>query len=82
MVGSLIELGHNLGLKVCAEGVENKEALDMLAVLRCDRCQGYVISRAVPAREIGRIVTNWNGDGRARARARSSGKARSKAVRS
>ena len=82
MVGSLIELGHNLGLKICAEGVESKEALDMLAVLRCDRCQGYVISRAVPAREIGTIVTNWNGGSRFRARTRSSGRARSKAVRS
>jgi EAL domain-containing protein (putative c-di-GMP-specific phosphodiesterase class I) len=82
MVGSLIELGHNLGLEICAEGVENKEALDMLAVLRCDRCQGYVISRAVPAREIGKVVTNWNGNGRSRARARSSNKERSKAVRS
>ena len=50
MVGSLIELGHNLGLKICAEGVENRAALDMLAIMGCDRCQGYFISRAVPAR--------------------------------
>ena len=68
MVGSLIELGHNLGLKICAEGVENRAALDMLAILRCDRCQGFFISRAVPAprhtepreplepREPGRVV--------------------------
>ena len=52
MVGSLIELGHNLGLKICAEGVENRAALDMLAIMGCDRCQGYFISRAVPAAEI------------------------------
>ena len=82
MVGSLIELGHNLGLTICAEGVESKEALDLLAVLRCDRCQGYVISRAVPAREIQGIVTRWNGDGRLRARTRSAAKVRTKAVRS
>src|SRR5690606_24675179 len=31
MIGSLIELGHNLGLEVCAEGVENAGALDLLA---------------------------------------------------
>ena len=49
MVGSLIELGHNLGLKICAEGVENRAALDMLAIMGCDRCQGFFISRAVPA---------------------------------
>jgi EAL domain-containing protein (putative c-di-GMP-specific phosphodiesterase class I) len=60
MVGSLIELGHNLGLKICAEGVENRAALDMLATLRCDSCQGFFISRAVPARDIPSLVSHWN----------------------
>ena len=60
MVGSLIELGHNLGLKICAEGVENRAALDMLAILRCDRCQGFFISRAVPAHDISSLVSHWN----------------------
>jgi EAL domain-containing protein (putative c-di-GMP-specific phosphodiesterase class I)/FixJ family two-component response regulator len=60
MVGSLIELGHNLGLKICAEGVENRAALDMLAILRCDRCQGFFISRAVPAHDIPSLVSHWN----------------------
>jgi len=62
MVGSLIELGHNLGLKICAEGVENRAALDMLAIMGCDRCQGYFISRAVPAADIVSFATQWNGD--------------------
>jgi EAL domain-containing protein (putative c-di-GMP-specific phosphodiesterase class I)/CheY-like chemotaxis protein len=62
MVQSLIELGHNLGLKICAEGVENRAALDMLAILGCDRCQGYFISRAVPASEILGFATQWNRD--------------------
>jgi EAL domain-containing protein (putative c-di-GMP-specific phosphodiesterase class I)/CheY-like chemotaxis protein len=60
MVGSLIELGHNLGLKICAEGVENRAALDLLAILRCDRCQGFFISRAVPAHDISSLVSHWN----------------------
>jgi EAL domain-containing protein (putative c-di-GMP-specific phosphodiesterase class I)/CheY-like chemotaxis protein len=60
MVGSLIELGHNLGLKICAEGVENRAALDMLAILNCDRCQGFFISRAVPAHDISSLVNHWN----------------------
>ena len=60
MVGSLIELGHNLGLKICAEGVENRAALEMLAILRCDRCQGFFISRAVPAHDIPSLVSHWN----------------------
>jgi EAL domain-containing protein (putative c-di-GMP-specific phosphodiesterase class I)/CheY-like chemotaxis protein len=60
MVGSLIELGHNLGLKICAEGVENRAALDMLAIMGCDRCQGFFISRAVPASDIPSLVNHWN----------------------
>jgi EAL domain-containing protein (putative c-di-GMP-specific phosphodiesterase class I)/CheY-like chemotaxis protein len=60
MVGSLIELGHNLALKICAEGVENRAALDMLAIMNCDRCQGYFISRAIPAADIASFVTQWN----------------------
>jgi EAL domain-containing protein (putative c-di-GMP-specific phosphodiesterase class I) len=62
MVGSLIELGHNLGLKICAEGVENRAALDMLASMNCDRCQGYFISRAIPAADVASFVTQWNRD--------------------
>jgi EAL domain-containing protein (putative c-di-GMP-specific phosphodiesterase class I)/CheY-like chemotaxis protein len=62
MVGSLIELAHNLGLKTCAEGVENRAALDMLAIMGCDRCQGYYISRAIPARDIPTFVSQWNRD--------------------
>ena len=62
MVGSLIELGHNLGLKICAEGVENRAALDMLAILHCDRCQGFFISRAVPAHDIPSLISRWNGE--------------------
>ena len=62
MVGSLIELGHNLGLKICAEGVENRAALDMLALMGCDRCQGYFISRAIPAADIANFASQWNHD--------------------
>jgi EAL domain-containing protein (putative c-di-GMP-specific phosphodiesterase class I)/CheY-like chemotaxis protein len=60
MVGSLVELGHNLGLTICAEGVENRAALDMLAIMGCDRCQGFFISRAVPANDIPSLVNHWN----------------------
>lgn len=48
IVRSIIELGHNLGLKVVAEGVENKATLDSLVGLGCDCCQGYYISRPLP----------------------------------
>jgi len=60
MIASLIELGHNLGLKICAEGVENRAALDLLAKIGCDRCQGYFISRAIPASEVADFAARWN----------------------
>jgi EAL domain-containing protein (putative c-di-GMP-specific phosphodiesterase class I) len=34
----------------------------MLAIMGCDRCQGYFISRAVPAAEIASFVRQWNRD--------------------
>jgi EAL domain-containing protein (putative c-di-GMP-specific phosphodiesterase class I) len=60
IVGSLIELAHNLGLKVCTEGVESHAALDLLEVLKSDRCQGFFISRALPPAEIVSFVKHWN----------------------
>lgn len=49
LVRSTIGLGHALGLRVVAEGIENRETLDLLAELGCDLAQGYLISRPVPA---------------------------------
>jgi EAL domain-containing protein (putative c-di-GMP-specific phosphodiesterase class I) len=49
IVKSIIDLGHNLGLKVVAEGVETATAKKMLAAFHCDDGQGYYFSRPVPA---------------------------------
>jgi EAL domain-containing protein (putative c-di-GMP-specific phosphodiesterase class I) len=49
IVRSTIELGHNMGLKVIAEGVENAEAWDMLKRFGCDMAQGYFVSRPLPS---------------------------------
>ena len=46
---STIELGHNMGLKVIAEGVENAEAWQILKELGCDMAQGYFVSPPLPA---------------------------------
>jgi EAL domain-containing protein (putative c-di-GMP-specific phosphodiesterase class I) len=54
IVRSTIELGHNLGLRVVAEGVEDGETLDELRRLGCDEAQGYHLSRPVPAAELER----------------------------
>jgi diguanylate cyclase (GGDEF)-like protein len=49
IVRSTVDLGHRLGLKVVAEGVEDPESLDVLAALGCDSVQGYLISPPLPA---------------------------------
>jgi EAL domain-containing protein (putative c-di-GMP-specific phosphodiesterase class I) len=52
IVRSLIELGHNLGLKVCTEGVETAAALQFLEVAGSDFVQGYFLGRPMPAAAI------------------------------
>jgi EAL domain-containing protein (putative c-di-GMP-specific phosphodiesterase class I) len=49
IVKSIIDLGHNLGLKIVAEGVETIESKKMLRVFQCDEGQGYYFCRPVPA---------------------------------
>jgi diguanylate cyclase (GGDEF)-like protein len=58
IVHLIIKLGHILGLKVVAEGLENQDSLDKLVFLGCDMAQGYHISRPVPAEEISRRFSN------------------------
>ncbi len=49
---AIISLGHNLRLKVVAEGVETEEQRQFLQRVRCDEYQGYFFSRPLPAGEI------------------------------
>jgi diguanylate cyclase (GGDEF)-like protein len=49
IVHSTIDLAHNLGLTVVAEGVEDQATFDVLADWGCDIAQGYCISRPIPA---------------------------------
>ena len=51
IVRAIINLAHNLGLEVVAEGVELTNQRDILASLRCDFGQGYLYSRPVPSDE-------------------------------
>jgi diguanylate cyclase (GGDEF)-like protein len=62
IVRSIIDLGHNLGLKVTAEGVETREAKDMLLGFACDDAQGYYYSHPVPAREVAQIFRELPGN--------------------
>jgi diguanylate cyclase len=49
LVRATINLGHDMGLRVVAEGIEDVETLDLLGDLGCDLAQGYFISRPTPA---------------------------------
>jgi EAL domain-containing protein (putative c-di-GMP-specific phosphodiesterase class I) len=52
IVNTAIDLGHNLGLSVVAEGVENKDTYDRLTNLGCNVAQGYFMSRPLPAAQL------------------------------
>ncbi|HYE37852.1 EAL domain-containing protein [Methylocaldum sp.] len=56
IVQTVISLGHTLGLKVVAEGVETLEQLTFLCRHRCDDMQGYYSSRPVTAEQFGRLL--------------------------
>ena len=47
IVRSTIDLAHNLGMQVIAEGIEEKEILELLTILGCDLGQGYFINRPI-----------------------------------
>lgn len=55
---AVINLAHNLGLRVVAEGVETKAQLNFLKNHHCDLAQGYLISRPIPAAELERALTS------------------------
>ncbi len=54
IVRTIIELGHNLGLRVVAEGVEHRSVLELLRGLGCDVAQGYYLSHPLTHQELER----------------------------
>ena len=54
---AVIDLGHNLGVKVIAEGVQSQETWNMLQSIGCDYLQGFYVSEPLPADEL----TRWMG---------------------
>jgi diguanylate cyclase (GGDEF)-like protein len=63
LVRTAIGLGHNLGLRVVAEGVENDETAAALRDLGCDIAQGYHFARPMPAADIRRWLESTDADG-------------------
>ena len=57
IVRAIIALGHNLGLKVLAEGVETEEQLAFLRANDCDELQGYYISKPVSAWQMTKLLS-------------------------
>jgi diguanylate cyclase (GGDEF)-like protein/PAS domain S-box-containing protein len=56
IVRAIIALGHNLGLKVLAEGVETEEQIEFLRTNGCDELQGYYISKPVSAWQMTKLL--------------------------
>ena len=59
IVRSVVDLAKNLGLSVCAEGVETQAALDYLRSIGCHKAQGYFIAEPLPASGLMEFVRTW-----------------------
>ena len=60
IVRSTIDLGHNLGLRVVADGVEDDHTLRWLSDHGCDLAQGYGLTRPLPAAELATWLARWS----------------------
>lgn len=59
IVRSTIDLAHNLGLRVVAEGIETEQAYQLLAKMGCDQGQGYYMSRPIPVSQLDAWLAQW-----------------------
>ncbi|ONI39262.1 hypothetical protein AN396_08850 [Candidatus Epulonipiscium fishelsonii] len=60
LVGVIIDLGHELGLEVVAEGIEHIEQLKYLEDYKCNIIQGYIISKPLPENELLDFIEEYN----------------------
>jgi len=58
IVKSVIDLAHNLGHSVVAEGVETRDVLERLMEFGCEEAQGYYFSKAVSSSELNQVIVN------------------------
>lgn len=59
IASAVINLARNMQLSSVAEGVENSEQMDFLSAQDCERLQGYLFSRPVPAENIAELLGTW-----------------------
>ena len=59
IVRSTIDLGHNMGLRVVAEGIESEAVWRLLARMGCDQGQGYFMSRPIPGDQLIGWLEQW-----------------------
>jgi diguanylate cyclase (GGDEF)-like protein len=59
IVRSTIDLGHNMGLRVVAEGIENEAVWHLLAQMGCDQAQGYFMGRPMPVDRLVPWIRQW-----------------------
>ena len=61
IVRSIVDLGHDLGYRVTAEGVEDPRAIDLLREMHCDHAQGYQVGRPLSAEAFLSLVSSRAG---------------------
>ncbi|MBU3205247.1 sensor domain-containing protein [Clostridium algidicarnis] len=59
IVEGIINLSHNMGIKVVAEGVEDYNQLKLLEDMNCDNIQGYIFSKPLPAKDVEKFMTTY-----------------------
>nr|MBQ4454742.1 EAL domain-containing protein [Clostridia bacterium] len=60
IAGSVIDMAHELGMKIIAEGVETKEQEEILKTMECDAVQGYYYSKPLPHDEFCKYLDEIN----------------------
>jgi len=56
IVKAMIELGHNLGMKIVVEGIEDEEMFNMMVDFESDYIQGYYFSKPLPVFEFQKLL--------------------------
>jgi diguanylate cyclase (GGDEF)-like protein/PAS domain S-box-containing protein len=60
IVSAIVSMGHQLGLKVIAEGIENKKQLEFMQKLHCDEAQGYLYTQPLPTNKFSEFVKQYS----------------------